>query len=72
VSDTSASSQRFCTNRTLREGTEFAEFVAGVTDIERESADTDIRERVVALFSVADYDLPTVVPFLLGRVFPAL
>jgi len=50
---------------------DFAEFAAAAADIEAESADTAIRERVTDLLEGAGEDLPTVVRFLLGRAFPA-
>jgi DNA ligase-1 len=50
---------------------EFAGFAAAAAEVEAESADTAIRERVAALLGRAGGDLPTVVRFLLGRVFPA-
>jgi len=50
---------------------EFAEFAVRLADIEAESADTAVRERVTDLLVDAGEDLPTVVRSLLGRVFPA-
>jgi len=50
---------------------EFAEFAAVAADIESASADTAICERVADLLGDAGEDQPTVVRFLLGRVFPA-
>jgi DNA ligase-1 len=50
---------------------DFAEFAAAAADIEAESADTAIRERVTDLLEGAGEDLPTVVRSLLGRAFPA-
>lgn len=48
-----------------------AEFAAAAADIEAESADEGIRDRVAALFTDAGASLPVVTRFLLGRVFPA-
>jgi len=50
---------------------EFAEFAAAAADLEAETADTAIREEVATLLERAGEDLPVVVRFLLGRVFPA-
>jgi DNA ligase-1 len=50
---------------------DFAEFAAAAADIEAESADSAIRDRVISLFERAGESLPTVTRFLLGRVFPA-
>lgn len=50
---------------------DFEEFAAAAADIEAESADSAIRDRVVELFDSAGESLSTVTRFLLGRVFPA-
>jgi len=50
---------------------DFAAFADRAHEIEAASADTEITERVSSLLAVAGSDLPTVVRFLQGRVFPA-
>ncbi|WP_430506025.1 ATP-dependent DNA ligase LigA [Haloparvum sp. PAK95] len=50
---------------------EFAEFAARAETIEAEPGDLETTALVAALFDDADEALPTVVRFLLGRVFPA-
>jgi DNA ligase-1 len=50
---------------------DFAEFASVAADIEAASADSEVRDRTVGLLERAGSDLPTVVRFLLGRVFPA-
>ncbi|WP_276281790.1 ATP-dependent DNA ligase LigA [Halorussus caseinilyticus] len=56
---------------------EFGEFADTAAEIEALSADTDIAERVTALFgsaggeSASDGDLPVLARFVQGRVFPA-
>ena len=50
---------------------EFAEFAARAETIEGEAGDLETTALVATLFEDADEDLPTVVRFLLGRVFPA-
>lgn len=50
---------------------EFAEFARAAADIEAESADTAIIERVSALLSAAGDDLPVLARLVQGRVFPA-
>ena len=50
---------------------EFAEFAEHAAAVEATSADTEIRDAVVDLFEESGEQLPVVVRFLLGRVFPA-
>jgi DNA ligase-1 len=50
---------------------DFGEFADHASDIEAVSADTEITDRVATLLQQADEDLPVLVRFLLGRVFPA-
>jgi len=50
---------------------EFAELATRFERIEARSADTEIREQVSELFGTAGPELPTIVRFLLGRVFAA-
>jgi DNA ligase-1 len=50
---------------------EFAEFAGAATDIENESADTAITERVATLLSDAGEDLAVLSRLVQGRVFPA-
>ncbi|MFC6988756.1 ATP-dependent DNA ligase LigA [Haloplanus sp. GCM10025708] len=50
---------------------EFAEFAARVADVEAETADLETTSLVAALFRDAGADLPVVVRFVQGRVFPA-
>jgi DNA ligase-1 len=50
---------------------EFVEFADRAADIESVSADTDVVSLLSDLFSEADADLPVVVRFVQGRVFPA-
>jgi len=49
----------------------FGEFADAAAEIESLSADTEITERVTALFAAAGSDLPVVARFVQGRVFPA-
>jgi len=49
----------------------FGEFADAAAEIESLSADTEITERVTALFEAAGSDLPVVARFVQGRVFPA-
>ena len=49
---------------------DFAAFADRAADIEAESADTEIRERVAELLEAADDDLPIVARFVQGRIFP--
>ncbi|WP_134671972.1 ATP-dependent DNA ligase LigA [Halorussus marinus] len=49
----------------------FGEFADAAAEIESLSADTEITERVTALFETAGSDLPVVARFVQGRVFPA-
>ncbi len=50
---------------------EFAEFAEHLADIEAIDGDIERSERVAELLRTAETDLPVVVRFLLGRVFPA-
>jgi len=50
---------------------DFAAFADRAHEIEAASADTEITERVSNLLAVAGSDLPSIVRFLQGRVFPA-
>ncbi len=50
---------------------DFAAFAAAAADIEAEPSDSGVRSRVADLLGRSGDDLPTVVRFLLGRVFPA-
>ncbi|MFB6234875.1 MAG: ATP-dependent DNA ligase LigA [Halopenitus sp.] len=50
---------------------EFAEFAARAETIEAAAGDLETTALVAALLDDADEDVPTVVRFLLGRVFPA-
>ena len=50
---------------------DFAAFADRAHDIEAVSADTEITERVSNLLAAAGSDLPSIVRFLQGRVFPA-
>ncbi|MEF8882831.1 MAG: ATP-dependent DNA ligase LigA [Halapricum sp.] len=50
---------------------EFSAFAGRASEIEAASADTEITDRVRALLVDAGSDLPTVVRYLQGRVFPA-
>ncbi len=50
---------------------EFATFADRLTEIEVVSADLEIVQEVAALFETTTDELPTVVRFIQGRVFPA-
>jgi DNA ligase-1 len=50
---------------------DFAAFATAAADIEAEPSDSGVRSRVADLLGRSDDDRPTVVRFLLGRVFPA-
>ena len=50
---------------------EFAVFADRASEIEAASADTEITAQVQAILADAGEDLPTIVRFLQGRVFPA-
>ena len=50
---------------------DFAAFATAAADIEAEPSDSGVRSRVADLLGRSGEDLPTVVRFLLGRVFPA-